>query len=24
VAGFLRAAAPLQRWLDLRVGPDPA
>jgi uncharacterized protein (TIGR02453 family) len=23
VTGFLRAAAPLQRWLDLRVGPDP-
>jgi uncharacterized protein (TIGR02453 family) len=24
VAGFLHAAAPLQRWLDLNVGPDPA
>ena len=24
VTGFLRTAAPLQRWLDLRVGPDPA
>jgi hypothetical protein len=24
VAGFLRTAAPLQRWLDLRVGRDPA
>jgi uncharacterized protein (TIGR02453 family) len=24
VAGFLRTAAPLQRWLDQSVGPDPA
>ncbi len=24
VAGFLRTAAPLQRWLDRNVGPDPA
>ena len=24
VTGFLRTAAPLQRWLDLRVGPVPA
>jgi uncharacterized protein (DUF2461 family) len=24
VAGFLRTAAPLQHWLDHRVGPDPA
>ena len=24
VAGFLRTAAPLQQWLDQRVGPDPA
>jgi uncharacterized protein (TIGR02453 family) len=24
VAGFLRTAAPLHRWLDQRVGPDPA
>jgi uncharacterized protein (TIGR02453 family) len=23
VVGFLRAAAPLQNWLDKRVGPDP-
>ena len=23
VAGFLRTAAPLQHWLDHRVGPDP-
>ncbi len=24
VVGFLRTAAPLQQWLDQRVGPDPA
>jgi len=24
VAGFLRTAAPLHRWLDQNVGPDPA
>jgi uncharacterized protein (TIGR02453 family) len=24
VAGFLRTAAPLHRWLDQQVGPDPA
>ena len=24
VAGFLHTAAPLQRWLDLKVGPDSA
>jgi uncharacterized protein (TIGR02453 family) len=24
VTGFLRTAAPLHRWLDQRVGPDPA
>ena len=24
VVGFLCAAAPLQHWLDLRVGRDPA
>jgi uncharacterized protein (DUF2461 family) len=24
VTGFLRTAAPLQHWLDHRVGPDPA
>jgi uncharacterized protein (TIGR02453 family) len=24
VAGVLRAAAPLQRWLDQEVGPDPS
>jgi uncharacterized protein (DUF2461 family) len=24
VAGFLHTAAPLQQWLDQRVGPDPA
>jgi uncharacterized protein (TIGR02453 family) len=24
VAGFLRTAAPLHRWLDQEVGPDPA
>jgi uncharacterized protein (TIGR02453 family) len=24
VAGFLRTAAPLHRWLDRNVGPDPA
>jgi uncharacterized protein (TIGR02453 family) len=24
VSGFLRTAAPLHRWLDLNVGPDPA
>jgi len=23
VAGFLRTAAPVQRWLDDKVGPDP-
>ena len=23
VVGFLRTAAPLRRWLDQRVGPDP-
>ena len=24
VTGFLHAGAPLQRWLDAQVGPDPA
>jgi hypothetical protein len=24
VAGFLRTAAPLHRWLDQNVGPGPA
>jgi uncharacterized protein (TIGR02453 family) len=24
VAGFMRTAAPLHRWLDQNVGPDPA